>query len=118
MAMAESMSRNRYLESSQAALRYTTTLTPAASASFTNECDFQAEPPRSLIPGDMIEAGSWSEVDGMSSGLVSLMAYGKYFMAPFRPEGSPAIPFERWKAMSVNGGRWFRPGLWLVALID
>ncbi|KAE8413254.1 hypothetical protein BDV36DRAFT_304269 [Aspergillus pseudocaelatus] len=77
-------------------------LTPAASASFTNECNFQAEPPRSLMPGDMIEAGSWSEVDGMSSGLVSLMAYGKYFTAPVRPDGYPAIPFERWKALSVN----------------
>ncbi|PKX90721.1 uncharacterized protein P174DRAFT_376226 [Aspergillus novofumigatus IBT 16806] len=77
-------------------------LTPAASASFTNECNFQAEPPRSLMPGDMIEAGSWSEVDGMSSGLVNLMAYGKYFMAPIRPIGHPAIPFERWKAITVN----------------
>jgi hypothetical protein len=77
-------------------------LTPAASASFTNECNFQAEPPRSLKPGDMIEAGSWSEVDGMSSGLVSLMAYGKYFMTPVRADGYPEIPFEQWKAMSVN----------------
>lgn len=77
-------------------------LTPAASASFTNECNFQAEPPRSLMPGDMIEAGSWSKVDGMSSGLVNLMAYGKYFLEPVRPVGHPAIPSERWKAISVN----------------
>ncbi|PLB50792.1 hypothetical protein P170DRAFT_508920 [Aspergillus steynii IBT 23096] len=77
-------------------------LTPAASASFTNACNFQAEPPQRLVPGDMIQAGSWSEVDGMSSGLVSLMACGRYDMEPARPVGHPEIPFERWNAQSIN----------------
>ncbi|KAJ5081372.1 hypothetical protein NUU61_009636 [Penicillium alfredii] len=60
-------------------------LTPAASARFTNNCYFQAQPPRMFLEGDQINQGAWSEVDGMSSGLVSLMAYGSMFMEPMRP---------------------------------
>lgn len=55
---------------------------------------------RGLIPGDMIAAGSWCEVDGMSSDSVSLMAYGKLYMVP--SANSSEIPFERWTAISVN----------------
>ncbi|CAG8932489.1 unnamed protein product [Penicillium salamii] len=37
------------------------------------------------------KAGSWSEVDGMSSGLISLMAIGRRFEAPERPPGHPVV---------------------------
>ncbi|KAJ5723363.1 hypothetical protein N7488_001398 [Penicillium malachiteum] len=77
-------------------------LTPAASANFRNDCYFQAEPAKRLVSGDVIEAGSWSEVDGMSSGLISLMAIGRRFEAPVRPPGHPVSPFVEWKAISVN----------------
>lgn len=61
------------------------------------------DPLKMLVSGDMIEAGSWSEVNGMSSGLINLMAIGRRFEAPVRPPpGHPVIPFEEWKAMSVN----------------
>lgn len=43
-------------------------LTPTASEKFTNTCYFQAETPRVLLEGSEIKQGSWSEVDGMSSG--------------------------------------------------
>ncbi|KAF7712048.1 Uncharacterized protein PECH_005270 [Penicillium ucsense] len=76
--------------------------TSAASARFTNSCYFQAEPTRSLKPGDTIQAGSWSEVDGMSSGLVSLLTVGKYFRRPQRPPGWAEIPFEYWRPDSVH----------------
>jgi len=55
---------------------------------------------RSLTPSDMIETGSWSEVDGMSSDLISLMAYGKLYMAP--SASFSKIPFDQWTAVSVN----------------
>ncbi|KAJ5604535.1 hypothetical protein N7510_009689 [Penicillium lagena] len=77
-------------------------LTPAASAQFTNSCYFQAEPPRFLLKGDQIEQGSWSEVDGMSSGLVSIMAYGRLFEAPVRPTEHPAIDFRQWQSYTLG----------------
>jgi hypothetical protein len=57
-------------------------LTPIASKNFCNTCYFQAETPQRLLEGYQIEEGSWFEVDGMSSGLVSLLAYGERYMAP------------------------------------
>lgn len=77
-------------------------LTPAASAKFTNACYFQAETPRMLLEGSQIEEGSWSEVDGMSSGLVSLLTYGLHHMKPRRPAGHPEIEFREWEAYSVD----------------
>lgn len=77
-------------------------LTPAASANFTNDCYFQAEPPRMLLEGDQIKQGTWSEVDGMSSGLVSLMAYGTIFEEPKRPSGHPPIDFRHWRPYTLS----------------
>ncbi|KAH8682817.1 hypothetical protein BGZ60DRAFT_398780 [Tricladium varicosporioides] len=77
-------------------------LTPTASERFTNNCYFQAETPRMLLQGSQIRQGSWSEVDGMSSGLVSLLTYGKRYLKPKRPAGHPKIDFGEWKAYSVD----------------
>ncbi|KAI2790874.1 hypothetical protein POX_c03725 [Penicillium oxalicum] len=77
-------------------------LHPAASARFTNECNFQAKPPRSLRLGDLMEAGSWSEVDGMSSGLISMITVGRYFEKPQHFSNHSPVPFERWRSSSVN----------------
>lgn len=53
----------------------------------------QEEPPRMLLPGKHIKSGSWTEVNGMGSGLVSLISYGKLFRKPtYR---YPDIPFDR-----------------------
>ena len=49
-------------------------LTSAASANFTNKCYLQAEPSGLLLKCGQIKPGSWSEVDGISSGLVSMLA--------------------------------------------
>lgn len=77
-------------------------LMPNASAKFTNTCYFQAETPRMLLEGFQIEQGSWSEVDGMSSGLVNLLTYGKCYLRPKRPAGHPEIESRQWQARSVN----------------
>jgi hypothetical protein len=77
-------------------------LTPAASSSFTNVCYFQAEPPTRLLEMSQILQGSWSEVDGMSSGLFSMMNIGTETMRPIRPTGHHEIEFEEWDTRLVD----------------
>ncbi|CAG8139262.1 unnamed protein product [Penicillium salamii] len=77
-------------------------LTPAASFSFTNVCYFQAETPTRLLESASIVLGSWCEIDGMSSGLFSMMNSGVYDKRPPRPVGHPEIPFSEWQTNSVN----------------
>ncbi|KAJ6083541.1 hypothetical protein N7467_007676 [Penicillium canescens] len=77
-------------------------LTPAASSNFTNSCYFQAEPPTRLLEMSQISQGSWSEVDGMSSGLFSVMNIGTEIMRPTRPIDHPEIEFEEWDTRSVD----------------
>jgi hypothetical protein len=76
--------------------------TSTTSAKFANALCFQAEPPQMLLKGSQINQGSWSEVDGMSSGLVSLLTYGRCYMKPKRPLGHLKIYFREWRAYSVN----------------
>ncbi|KAJ5516580.1 hypothetical protein N7527_008140 [Penicillium freii] len=76
-------------------------LTPAASSNFTNSCYFQAEPPTRLLEMSQISQGSWNEVDGMSSGLFSMMNIGTQAMKPKHPAGHPELEFEEWDARSV-----------------
>ncbi|KAJ9487233.1 hypothetical protein VN97_g6072 [Penicillium thymicola] len=77
-------------------------LTPAASSSFTNSYYFQAEPPTRLLEMSQMSQGSWSEVDGMSSGLFSMMNIGTHTMKPKRPAGHPEIKFEEWEFRSAD----------------
>ncbi|KXG52614.1 uncharacterized protein PGRI_095640 [Penicillium griseofulvum] len=77
-------------------------LTPAASYSFTNTCYFQAEPPTRLSDNAHIGLGSWSEIDGMSSGLFSMMNSGVMNSRPIRPVGHPAIPYSKWDTRLVD----------------
>lgn len=41
-------------------------------------------------------------MDGMSSGLVSIMAYGSYLFEPKRPPGHPPIDFRGWKSQILS----------------
>jgi hypothetical protein len=77
-------------------------LMPTASEKITNSCYFQAESPRVLLAAFEIKPGSWSEVDGMSSGLVSLLTYGRCYLKPKRPAGRPEIKFTEWQAYSID----------------
>ncbi|KAJ5937095.1 hypothetical protein N7466_003545 [Penicillium verhagenii] len=77
-------------------------LTPAALDSYRNTSYFQAETPRFIYEGEQIMQGSWSELDGMSSGLISVMAYGLLDMEPVRPPGHPPIDFRNWRASIVS----------------
>jgi hypothetical protein len=55
-----------------------------------------------LLEGFQIEQVSWSKVDGMSSGLVNLLTYGKCYLKPKRPAGHSEIEPRQWEARSVN----------------
>ncbi|KAJ5521871.1 hypothetical protein N7527_005986 [Penicillium freii] len=60
----------------------------------------EPEPPRMLLQAEHIKAGSWAEVDGVGSGLVSLLSYGKLFQKP--THGCPDIPFDRWHSYNLQ----------------
>jgi hypothetical protein len=79
-------------------------LTSAASEAFTNTSYFQAEPPRSLLHSSEIKQGSWLEVDGMSSGLISLLTYGRRYvkkLGRLRSSGDEN-EFEKWQGYSIS----------------
>ncbi|KAF4771055.1 hypothetical protein HAV15_012550 [Penicillium sp. str.  len=60
----------------------------------------QEEPPRRLLQGKDIKPGSWAEVRCMSSGLVSLISYGKLLQKPV--SGYIDIPFDRWHSYNLQ----------------
>ncbi|KAJ5184433.1 hypothetical protein N7491_007702 [Penicillium cf. griseofulvum] len=76
-------------------------MTPAVSAKFRNTCYFQAEPPKALLAGTYLKQGSWAEVDGMSSGLLSLCAFARRDEKPMRPPGYPETPFQQWQSFTL-----------------
>ena len=69
-------------------------LTPASSDRYTNRVYFQAEAPRRLAEVSDMVPGSWFEVDGMSTGLLSLLYCGRSME---RPPGHPPIPVSQWQ---------------------
>lgn len=71
-------------------------LTPSEFHKFTNSDYFSAEKPTRLAVEAEIAPGSWSELDGMSSGLVSLLFEGVVLYEPERPPGHPKIRFSEW----------------------
>lgn len=77
-------------------------LAPSEAHKLSNRVYFQAEPPVRLVSADEIEQGSWAEVDGMSSGLVSLHCNGVALFKPVRPPGHPEISFSQWKAFNIS----------------
>lgn len=60
-------------------------LTPANSHRFTNNTYFQTEPPKHLAQSSDITPGTWFEVDGMSTGLLSFPCLGKALEKPACP---------------------------------
>lgn len=72
-------------------------LTPEFSNRFSNDTYFQAEPPKRLVTAEYLKHGAWFEVDGMSTGLISLAYVGDVMEKPGRPPGHPDIPFLRWR---------------------
>lgn len=77
-------------------------LTPVSSSKFTNSCYSQAQPPSRLLERSQITLGSWHEVDGMSSGLFSIMNASVALMKPVRPIGDPEVSFSQWNIRLVN----------------
>lgn len=77
-------------------------LTPNASGQFRNDCYFQGETPKVLLRGSDVIKGSWYEVDGMSSGLVSLLTYAPVWQKPLRPPGHPDIKYSQWGGYSLS----------------
>lgn len=88
---------NRYPELDIAMVR----LTPANSGRYTNRTYFQAEAPRRLTETVDMAPGSWCEVDGMSTGMLSLLYSGRAMEEPVRPPGHPLIPVHQWKRKTL-----------------
>jgi hypothetical protein len=72
-------------------------LTPAHFSHFSNQTYFQAEPPRRLADRSNLVRGTWFEVDGMSTGMLSFQYLRDTFECPVRPPGHPPIPVLQWK---------------------
>ncbi|CAG8359095.1 unnamed protein product [Penicillium salamii] len=67
------------------------------------ECSFRIPgTSKESIQGSEPALGSWHEVDGMSSGLFSIMNAGVAVMKSARPIGHPEIDFSRWNVRFVN----------------
>lgn len=73
-------------------------LTPANSCRYTNQMYFQAQAPRCLAEKTDVAPGTWFEVDGMSTGMLSLMYVGNSMRKPVRPLGHShsVIPVHGW----------------------
>ena len=72
-------------------------LTPAHFSHFSNQTYFQAEPPKRLADRSSLVLGTWFEVDGMSTGMLSFQYLVNTFEYPVRPPGHPPIPVLQWK---------------------
>ena len=88
---------NRYPELDIAMVR----LTPANSGRYTNRTYFQAKAPRRLAETVDMAPGSWCEVDGMSTGMLSLLYSGRAMEEPVKPPGHPPIPVHQWKRKTL-----------------
>jgi hypothetical protein len=76
-------------------------LTPLHQNRYDNSTYFQAEPPKRLIEQGGHTFGSWYEVDGMSTGLISLQQIGFCKISPSRPLGHSRIPGHQWLRSNV-----------------
>jgi hypothetical protein len=72
------------------------------SHTFTNGSYFQGEPPKRLVASDEIGVGAFYEVEGMSTGLMTLMHRGRGMKRPIRPIGHPKVPVTEWNVYNVN----------------
>jgi hypothetical protein len=72
-------------------------LTPAHFSHFSNQTYFQAEPPKRLADASNLVEGTWFEVDGMSTGMLSFQYLIDSWEYPVRPPGHPKIPVLKWK---------------------
>jgi hypothetical protein len=78
---------DRYLELDIAMVQ----LTPAHYSHFSNQAYFQAEPPKRLADTSNLIKGTWFEVDGMSTGMLSFQYLIKSLERPIRPPGHPSV---------------------------
>ena len=90
---------NRYPELDIAMVR----LTPANSDRYTDRVYFQAEPPRSLAEVRDMIPGRWIEVDGMSTGLLSLLYCGR---SKERLPGHSSILVNQWQQKKLVQCVW------------
>lgn len=74
----------RYYELDIAMVR----LVPSKSSSYFNNVYFQGEPPRRLVTLDEVEANSYFEVEGMSTGLITMLFRGSAIKTSKTPTNS------------------------------
>ena len=73
------------------------------SVNFENSSYFESRKPRRLLRGNEIMYGSWFSLDGMSTGLVSLMARGSSMHLPPRPPVVTAITYRDYTLLDAFG---------------
>ena len=76
-------------------------LNPSHLARFKNDNYFQAEAPKRLV-GKHVKVHEWYEVDGMSSGLISLFLEGVRARRPVRPPNFPAFEHTYWTTNNIH----------------
>lgn len=54
-----------------------------------------------MVTLDEVEANSYFEVDGMSTGLITILFCGSSMEMPLRPLGHPPIPVMHWQRYSI-----------------
>lgn len=64
---------------------------------FRNSENFEAEAPTKLLKSSEVVNGSWFECDGATTGLVYLLANVIDFFSPPRPQGYPAIAYQKFE---------------------
>ncbi|KOS42617.1 hypothetical protein ACN38_g6477 [Penicillium nordicum] len=78
-------------------------LTPTNFCRYTNQTYFQAQAPRRLAEPTDLAPGTWFEVDGMSTGMLSLMYIGNSMEKPASAPGHPEVPVHRWRKNTMCG---------------
>lgn len=78
--------------------------TPSQTSTFTNRTYFQAESPRYIAGEERLINSRFTfwEVDGMSTGLVTLYYEARSLEQPMRPQGQPPIPVANWRRYNVS----------------
>lgn len=78
-------------------------MAPSEASKFSNSSYFQAEPPLRLATIESaVKSNGWYEVDGMSTGLLSLFFYSRSMEEPVRPPNHPLIPVSKWIEQSTH----------------
>ena len=76
-------------------------LAPEVQEKTSNRSYFQAEVPKYNITGDSVVQGSWYEVGGMSTGLMTLYNIGRTIECPTGSGSDTGVDVSQWRTKSL-----------------